>query len=33
VAELETSLEDALDTNIFVDVEFFPSVRITSDDQ
>jgi uncharacterized hydrophobic protein (TIGR00271 family) len=32
VAELETSLEDALDTNVFLDVEFFPSVRITSDD-
>ena len=33
VAELETSLEDALGTDVLVDVEFFPSVRITSDDQ
>jgi uncharacterized hydrophobic protein (TIGR00271 family) len=32
VDELETSLEDALSANIFLDVEFFPSVRITSDD-
>ena len=32
VAELETSLEEALDANIFLDVEFFPSVRVTSDD-
>ena len=33
VAELETSLEEALGTDVLVDVEFFPSVRITSDDQ
>ena len=32
VAELEMSLEDALGTDVFLDVEFFPSVRITSDD-
>ena len=32
VAELEASLEEELGTDIFLDVEFFPSVRITSDD-
>lgn len=32
VADLEQSLEEAFDTDVFVDVEFFPSVRITSDD-
>ena len=32
VAELEASLEEALGADIFLDVEFFPSVRITSDD-
>lgn len=33
VEDLETSLEDAFDTQIFVDVQYFPSVRITSEDQ
>lgn len=33
VEELEVSLEEALDTNVYVDVEYFPSVRITSDNQ
>jgi uncharacterized hydrophobic protein (TIGR00271 family) len=32
VAELEASLEEAFGADIFLDVEFFPSVRITSDD-
>lgn len=32
VAELEASLEDEFDADIFLDVEFFPSVRVTSDD-
>jgi len=33
IDELETSLEDAFDTDISVVIEFFPSVRITSEDQ
>lgn len=33
VEELEVSLEDALDTNVHVDVEYFPSIRVTSDNQ
>ncbi len=33
VAELESALEDAFGVSIFVEVEYFPSVRITSDDQ
>jgi uncharacterized hydrophobic protein (TIGR00271 family) len=33
VTDLEASLEEALDTNIIVHVEFFPSVRVTSDNQ
>ena len=33
VEDLEISLEEALNTNVSVDVEFFPSVRITSDNQ
>ena len=33
VAELETLLVDALDAAISVEVEFFPSVRITPEDQ
>ncbi|MCL1587543.1 MAG: TIGR00341 family protein [Actinomycetia bacterium] len=32
VAELEASLEEELGTDIFLDIEYFPSVRITSDD-
>lgn len=32
VAELEDSLEEEFGTDIFLDVEYFPSVRITSDD-
>jgi uncharacterized hydrophobic protein (TIGR00271 family) len=33
VADLEASLEEELDVNVTVDVEFFPSVRIRSEDQ
>jgi len=33
VAELEASLEDALEANITLDVEFFPSVRLTPGNQ
>jgi uncharacterized hydrophobic protein (TIGR00271 family) len=32
VAELEASLEEELNADIFLDVEYFPSVRVTSDD-
>jgi uncharacterized hydrophobic protein (TIGR00271 family) len=32
VAELEASLEEEFGTDIYLDVEYFPSVRITSDD-
>jgi uncharacterized hydrophobic protein (TIGR00271 family) len=32
VAELEASLEEELGTDIFLDIEYFPAVRITSDD-